>query len=110
VEGLGELGLEEGFRLHPEDLGRLGLKPGEHLTVWLGAVSVTGPVRADAECPPGAVYFHRPVALGGLEHRAEFEALYRWGSNPVRVEIRRAGSVGRKPKRRVASARAAAAP
>ncbi len=110
VEGLGELGLEEGFRLHPEDLGRLGLKPGEHLTVWLDEVFVTGPVRPDADCPRGAVYYHRPVAFGGLEHRAEFEALYRWGSNPVRVEVQRAGSVGRKPKRRVASARAAAAP
>jgi hypothetical protein len=103
VEGLGELGLEEGFRLHPEDLGRLGLKPGEHLTVRLDEVSVTGPVRADAECPPGTVYFHRPVAFGGLEHRAEFEALYRWGSNPIRVEVQRAGSAGRKPKRRVAA-------
>lgn len=108
VEGLGELGLEEGFRLHPEDLARLGLKPGEHLTVWLDQVPVTGPARADVECPLGAVYFHRPVAFGGLEHRAEFEALYRWDWYPVRVQVQRADSVAGKVERWAASRSAAA--
>ncbi len=91
VKGLGELGLEDGFRLHPEDLGRLGLKPGERMTVRLGAVSVTAPVRADNECPLGSITFYRPVAFGGLEHRTEFEPLYRRDSYPVRVHAERAG-------------------
>jgi anaerobic selenocysteine-containing dehydrogenase len=110
VEGLGELALEEGFRLHPEDLASLGLAAGERLTVALDAISVTGPVRADADCPRGVVYYYRPVALGGLDHRADFEALYHGGSNPVRVEVRKAESVGKKRECGVASARAAAAP
>ncbi|MBM3297778.1 MAG: 2Fe-2S iron-sulfur cluster binding domain-containing protein, partial [Candidatus Aminicenantes bacterium] len=37
VEGLSELKLEEGFRLHPEDISSLGLDPGGELTLaWNG--------------------------------------------------------------------------
>ncbi len=48
-----------------------------------------GPVRADAECPRGAVYFTRPVVLGGLEHRRSLAPLFRLGANPVRVSVAR---------------------
>jgi len=100
VEGLGELGLEEGFRLHPEDLRTLRAKPGESITVSAGKLSVTGSAKADIECSRGTVYFHRPTACGGLEHRASLEPLYRLGTNPIRATVRAARSVRKKPTKK----------
>ena len=102
VEGLEELALEEGFRLNPEDLRKLRVKPGEDITISTGKLTVTGPVKADVECPQGAIYFYRPVAYGGLEQRAGFEPLYRLGTTPVRVKARAARPAGKKPKKKAA--------
>jgi NADH dehydrogenase/NADH:ubiquinone oxidoreductase subunit G/NAD(P)H-flavin reductase len=77
VEGLSELALEEGFRLHPDDLRDLGVTSGGTVTLAVNGMEVTAPAKADAECPAGAVYVHRPFAYGGLSHRKELEPLYR---------------------------------
>jgi formate dehydrogenase alpha subunit len=91
VGGLKELGLEEGFRMSPEDLGALGLSNGDKISVRFdgGGPSAAGPVRADAECPRGAVYFTRPVVLGGLEHRRGLAPLFEPRRTPVRVCVTR---------------------
>ena len=109
VEGLGELGLEEGFRLNPDDLAKLRVKPGEHITISAGKLTVTGPAKADAECPQGAVYFYRPVAYGGLEHRAGLEPLYRLRTSPAKVQVRAARLVAGKRKRKAAPRKVCAA-
>ena len=98
VEGLGELGLEEGFRLNPEDLRKVRVKPGEDITVSVGKLSVSGPAKADVECPQGTVYFYRPAAYGGLEHRANLEPLYRSRTSPALAKVRPARSTRRKPR------------
>ncbi|MBN2563646.1 MAG: molybdopterin-dependent oxidoreductase [Phycisphaerae bacterium] len=102
VEGLNELALEEGFRLNPEDLRTLRVKPGERVEVSIGKRTVTGPARADAECPQGSVYFHRPTSCGGIEHRANLEPLYRLRKSPVRVEVRTAERTGKEAKKKAA--------
>jgi hypothetical protein len=56
VEGLGELHLEDGLRMHPDDLVRVGVEPGELLTVAADGVDLVLPARADAACPRGAAY------------------------------------------------------
>jgi anaerobic selenocysteine-containing dehydrogenase len=109
VEGLGELGLEEGFRLNPEDLRRLKVEPGESVVVSGNKIEVSGPVRPDADCPEGVVYVYRPVAYGGLAHRAGLEPLYRQKSSPVKVEVRSARKDDTKRKKRSAPRRVAVA-
>ena len=100
VEGLGELALEEGFRLHPEDLRKLRVESGERVALSTGTLTVEGPVKADEECPEGVIYYCRPVAYGGLDHRANLEALYRLRKSPVKVQVARL--TGRKRKRKAA--------
>ena len=100
VEGLEELALEEGFRLNPEDLHKLRVKPGGKITISTGKLTVTGSARADTECPQGAIYFYRPVAYGGLKHRANLEPLYRLKTSPLKVTVRATKSTGKKPKRK----------
>ena len=109
VEGLEELALEEGFRLNPEDLHGLRVKPGDNITISTGKLTVTGPAKADPECPPGAIYFHRPVAYGGLEHRANLEPLYRLRASPLKVTVRPARSAGKKRGKKAAPRKASAA-
>jgi len=89
VGGLGELALEEGLRMHPEDLRVLGVENGATVTVTLGNgnAEVTGIAKADAECPLRVIYFTRPVAFGGLSHRKDLKTLYCLTENPVRVDI-----------------------
>ncbi|MFO7733506.1 MAG: molybdopterin-dependent oxidoreductase [Candidatus Aminicenantes bacterium] len=91
VGGLGELALEEGFRMNPEDMARLGLKSGDGLRItWAGAgETVPGPAVEDGECPEGVLYFTRPTILGGLDHRRALWPLLRLEANPVRVDISR---------------------
>ena len=96
VEGLQELALEEGFRVNPDDLRRLRLKAGENMTVSAGKVTVTGPAKADAEAPRGVIYYYRPAAYGGLEHRVGLEPLYRLKTNPVKVRMGK--SAAKRPK------------
>jgi len=104
VEGLGELKLEEGFRLHPDDLRKLRVKPGDEIAVANAKFAVNGPARLDEDTPPGVVYYHRPVTYGGIEHRANLEPLYRFGSGPVKVKIRAAKSARKSAKKKAASA------
>jgi hypothetical protein len=87
VEGLQELALEEGFRLHPDDLRDLGWAEGDPVRIQVGTLTVTDRGRPDDECPRGVVYYHRPVAMGGLEHRRLMEPLYRLRQSPVRVHV-----------------------
>ena len=92
VGGLCELALEEGLRMHPEDVESLGLADGESiLVVWDGEkASATASVKADPECSRGAVYFTRRIIQGGLKQVKEMEALQGLLQNPVRVRISRA--------------------
>ena len=91
VGGLAELALEEGFRMHPEDLEALGLKTGERIEVSFdgGGACALAEVRADIECPKGVVLFTRPVVVGGLIRRRELVPLFGLGQNPVRVRVGR---------------------
>jgi formate dehydrogenase alpha subunit len=89
VEGLSELRLEEAFRLHPEDMQKLGLSDGDLIRVGRDGWQVTAPVRADADCFAGAVYVHRPLAYGGISHRRGLEPLYRLSGNSLRVKVAR---------------------
>ncbi|MBM3315885.1 hypothetical protein FJY71_08640, partial [candidate division WOR-3 bacterium] len=94
VGGLGELVLEEGFRMNPEDIAALGLSDGDRVTVSLdsGDVTASGPARSDNECPKGVVYYTRPVVFGGLGHRRAFWPLYRLEENPVRADVSRSSA------------------
>jgi formate dehydrogenase alpha subunit len=91
VGGLCELALEEGFRMHPEDMESLGLENGHGIRVtWDGEKSgAEGEVRADPECSRGAVYFNRRIILGGLKRGQELGPLLELRSNPVRVRVTR---------------------
>ncbi len=94
VGGLGELALEEGFRMHPGDIDSLGLKNGDRIRLAFdnGKVSAGGAVRADVECPRGVIYYTRPVVFGGLKHRRELLPLYILKQNPIRVNVSRIGT------------------
>jgi hypothetical protein len=89
VGGLGELALEEGFRMNPEDLVSCGLKHDDAITLSFdgGKVSVSGPARSDSECPRGVIYCTRPVVFGGLGHRRGLWPLYRLEENPTWVSL-----------------------
>jgi NADH dehydrogenase/NADH:ubiquinone oxidoreductase subunit G len=91
VGGLGELALEEGFRLHPEDMASLVLMDGHPISISFdeGKVSLSGPVKSDRECPKGVIYCTRPVVFGGLSDRRELWPLYRLEENPVWVNLSR---------------------
>jgi formate dehydrogenase alpha subunit len=91
VGGLGELGLEEGFRMNPEDLGALGIGAGDPVIVSPdgGSTAASGPARPDDACPRGVVYFTRPVVFGGLENRRGLLPLFMLGGNPTRVDVSR---------------------
>ena len=94
VGGLGELALEEGFRMHPGDIDSLGLKNGDRIRLSFdnGKVSAGGAVRANVECPRGVIYYTRPVVFGGLKHRRELLPLYILKQNPIRVHVSRIGT------------------
>jgi predicted molibdopterin-dependent oxidoreductase YjgC len=87
VGGLGELALEEGFRMHPEDIVTCGLKDGDAITLSFdgGKVSVSGPARSNGDCSRGVIYYTKPVVFGGLGHRRGLWPLYRLEENPVYV-------------------------
>ncbi|MBN2199516.1 MAG: molybdopterin-dependent oxidoreductase [Candidatus Aminicenantes bacterium] len=87
VEGLTELKLEEGFRLHPSDLAALGLEPGETLTLSWNGTEASAPVRADADLPPGAAAAWRPSAYGGLLHRRSLLPLFRQPDDVLSVRV-----------------------
>jgi hypothetical protein len=91
VGGLCELALEEGFRMHPDDLESLGLESGNGIRVtWDGEkTGAEGEVKADPECSRGAIYFARRIILGGLKRQQELGPLLELRLNPVRVRITR---------------------
>jgi hypothetical protein len=91
VGGLGELALEEGFRMHPEDIDSLGLKNGDQMNLSFddGKVRARGSVKSDSECPRGVIYYIRPVVFGGLKHRRELLPFYLLQQNPIRVNVSR---------------------
>ncbi len=60
VEGLGELRLEEGLRIHPDDLARLGAAPDGLVTVGLAERDLVLVARPDRDCPRGVVYMVLP--------------------------------------------------
>ena len=92
VGGLCELALEDGFRMHPEDVESLGLAAGDRIRVtWDdGGAGATAAVKADPECSRGAVYFTRRIILGCLKPGSEQGALQGLRQNPARVRIARA--------------------
>jgi predicted molibdopterin-dependent oxidoreductase YjgC len=92
VGGLCELELEEGFRMHPEDVASLGLAEGDLIRVlWDGEdTGAAGALRADSECSRGAVYFTRRIIPGGIRRVKGMESLERLPVNPARVRVRRA--------------------
>ena len=108
VGGLGELALEEGFRMSPEDYASLGLADGDQVTVTvLGGlghdpnsqeelghvphkITVSGPAKSNRECPKGVVYYTRPVVFGGLSHRSALLPLYGLKQNPAEASVRKA--------------------
>jgi len=92
VGGLRELALEDGFRMHPEDVESLGLAAGDRIRVtWDdGGAGATAAVKADPECSRGAVYFTRRAVPGGLKPGSEQGALQGLRQNPARVRIARA--------------------
>ncbi len=87
VEGLGELGLEDGVRMNPADLARLGVEPGGLVTIWLDGERVQSAVRPDPGCPRGAVYATRVAAWGGLRPGTRLDALSRLPARPFRVRV-----------------------
>jgi hypothetical protein len=106
VEGLEELALEEGFRLHPADLRKLRVKPGESITIAMGKLEVTADAKADEECPEGTVYFFRPSSYGGLRHRASLEPLYRVRRSPVKVSVRKGRAAAKRRRGKTAAGKA----
>jgi formate dehydrogenase (NADP+) alpha subunit len=101
VEGLSELGIEEGFRFNPDDLKDLGIETGGLVSISSTGLEVTSSAKADMDCPAGIIYFHVPTGFGGLAHRKGLEPLYRLKVNPIRVSVRSAeDETNKKTKKR----------
>jgi predicted molibdopterin-dependent oxidoreductase YjgC len=81
VEGLGELRLEDGVRLNPHDLARLGVEPEGTVTVKVDGRAAVFAARPDPGCPRGAAY------LAGAEGAG-------FGAAPVRARISKGGARG----------------
>ena len=92
VEGLSELALEEGVRLHPDDLRELGVASGEPAILRVDGVEVPVRVKADPDSPRGVIYAHRPLACGGVEGRKALAPLYRLGGSLLPATIARDAS------------------
>ncbi|MFH0785464.1 MAG: molybdopterin-dependent oxidoreductase [Pseudomonadota bacterium] len=87
VEGLGELVLEQGLRINPDDLSRLGAEAGGSLLVTLDGRTLELQAKEDPDCPTGTVYAYRPLNFGGL-HAWQGEQFFAdLPSNPVRVSL-----------------------
>ena len=69
VEGLGELAPEQGLRMNPEDVARLGAQPGGVVTVTMDRLRLALPVQADPACPRGAVYATTTAGVGRASRR-----------------------------------------
>jgi hypothetical protein len=91
VGGLCELALEDGFRMHPEDVESLGLAAGDKIRVtWDdGRAGARAAVKVDPECFRGAVYFTKRIVPSGLKLDSEPAVLQGPRQNPARVRISR---------------------
>jgi predicted molibdopterin-dependent oxidoreductase YjgC len=87
VEGLGELGLEKGLRMNPDDLAKLGVENGGAVTVALDGKKMSINAKAAPECPAGTVYIYRPLNFGGLTEFRDWEFFQSLTSNPVKVNV-----------------------
>ena len=87
VEGLGELGLEQGLRMNPDDLSRLGGKANAAVLVTLDNRTWELQAKEDADCPAGTVYAYRPLNFGGLNAWQGGQFFSDLPSNPVRVSL-----------------------
>ena len=88
VEGLKELAIERGLRLHPDDLAKLGFAAGEDVRLIVDGKQLIVTTKADSECQAGVAYLSHPVNFGGLSDCKGLESLYGLESNPIRVSIR----------------------
>jgi predicted molibdopterin-dependent oxidoreductase YjgC len=87
VEGLKELAIERGLRLHPDDLAKRGLAAGEEVSLIVDGKQLIVTTKADSECPVGVAYLSHPVNFGGLSDCKGLELLYGLESSPIRVSI-----------------------
>jgi formate dehydrogenase (NADP+) alpha subunit len=87
VEGLGELALEQGVRVNPDDLAGLGVEPGGRITITVDGVKVTARTKADGDCPAKVIYCSRPSNFGGLKECKDLEPLYHLNWNPIQVDV-----------------------
>jgi hypothetical protein len=87
VEGLGELALEQGVRLNPDDLAQLGVEPGGRITLTVDGIKITATTKADGDCPAKVIYCSQPSNFGGLKERENLEPLYHMKSNPIHVDV-----------------------
>jgi hypothetical protein len=88
VEGLSELALEQGFRMNPDDLAKLGIKDGDLMNISVNDLEIAVIAKADEDCPAGVIYFYRPTGFGGLAPCQDLEPLYRLKANPIKVDVR----------------------
>jgi NADH-quinone oxidoreductase subunit G len=91
VEGLGELHLEDGLRMNPDDLAALGVEAGDVVTVSVDGLRAALPAHVDAACPRGAAYAtprHAWGGRGGVAAPPALEPLSRLPRRPVRVSVR----------------------
>jgi anaerobic selenocysteine-containing dehydrogenase len=94
VEGLGELHVEEGLRMNPDDMERLGVAPDGMVAVEVAGLPggrLLLPARPDPDCPAGAVYVTRLAAWGCLSGRAGLEPLAHIPAEPLRVQVASTG-------------------
>ncbi len=96
VEGLGVLALEEGLQMNSEDLKKLGGSSGSKVKISTASgICATVIAKSDPSIPRGCVYFTRPSAFGGLEHRADIAPLYAIHENPSPIEVSLAPNNGK---------------
>ena len=93
VEGLGELHLEEGVAMNPDDLARLGVEPGGVVTVGLDGSDLVRAARPDPDCPRGAAYLVRDEPWEG---RSRAAARVHPGRRPVARDATGAARAGRR--------------
>lgn len=89
VEGLGELGLERGLRLNPEDMERLEVGQGEKVRISFTGNTLEIRTREDLDCPVGCAYLYKWFNFGGLGSLKGVEFIHALPSNPVRVHIKK---------------------
>ncbi len=87
VEGLGELGLEQGLRINPDDLSRLGASADATLLITLDDRTLELQAKEDTDCPAGTVYAYRPLNFGGLNAWQGGQFFNDLPANPARVSL-----------------------